>query len=144
MNEQIADYVHQNRDRYTREAITSQLIAAGHDPADIETTWAELESGLSARTDRTMTWGQWWLLVIGLVAVGAVAASVVWAGVPYTYGLVVPAYLVVVGLTMALAAGITYDRRKQRAVPTLRTLVIPPVLLWALVTGTCLAWGVAS
>ena len=43
MNE-IDAYLAENRDRYTREALTKVLREAGHDPADIEAAWARLEA----------------------------------------------------------------------------------------------------
>jgi uncharacterized protein Smg (DUF494 family) len=43
MNE-IDTYLAENRDRYTREALTNVLREAGHDPADIEAAWARLDA----------------------------------------------------------------------------------------------------
>jgi hypothetical protein len=45
----ITDYIRANRDRYTREAIRAQLIAAGHDSAAIDAAWDEV--GRSAKPD---------------------------------------------------------------------------------------------
>ncbi|MDQ2935831.1 MAG: hypothetical protein M3R49_12820 [Chloroflexota bacterium] len=42
MDPKIADYIRAHRDRYTREAITQQLIAAGYEPAAVEATWDAL------------------------------------------------------------------------------------------------------
>ena len=38
----IRDYILANRDRYTREAIRDQLIAAGHSAEDVDRIWEEL------------------------------------------------------------------------------------------------------
>jgi hypothetical protein len=38
----IRHYILANRDRYTREAIREQLIAAGHRAEDVDRTWEEL------------------------------------------------------------------------------------------------------
>jgi hypothetical protein len=38
----IRDYILANRDRFTREAIREQLIAAGHRAEDVDSTWEEL------------------------------------------------------------------------------------------------------
>ena len=43
MNPAILRYISANRDTYTREAITRQLIEAGHDPAEIEQAWESIE-----------------------------------------------------------------------------------------------------
>ncbi len=45
MNRQIVEYILQNRDRYTREAIRRSLIDAGHDPAEVDGAWESVESG---------------------------------------------------------------------------------------------------
>ena len=37
----IIDYIRANRDRYSRDAIRAQLIAAGHDSAAIDAAWDE-------------------------------------------------------------------------------------------------------
>src|SRR5919106_3202059 len=42
MDPRIADFIAKNHGKYTREAIRQQLIDAGHDPADIDATWAML------------------------------------------------------------------------------------------------------
>jgi hypothetical protein len=38
----ITDYIRANRDRYSREAIRAQLIAAGHDSPAIEAAWDDV------------------------------------------------------------------------------------------------------
>lgn len=38
----IRDYILANRDRYTREAIREQLLAAGHSADDVDRTWEEV------------------------------------------------------------------------------------------------------
>jgi hypothetical protein len=44
MNPQIADYIRQNRQRYTRDSITTQLQVAGYDREAIDATWDRLAS----------------------------------------------------------------------------------------------------
>jgi hypothetical protein len=43
MNE-IDAYIRENRDRYTREALTRRLVSEGHEPAAIEAAWARIEA----------------------------------------------------------------------------------------------------
>ena len=38
----MTDYIRANRDRYSREAIRAQLIAAGHDSAAIDAAWEKV------------------------------------------------------------------------------------------------------
>lgn len=68
MDPRIADFIRENRKRYTREAIRQQLVDAGHDPADIDATWEMLhapdpdEAGVAGEG----FWGRFWLYLIGL------------------------------------------------------------------------------
>lgn len=43
MNPELVAYIRENRDRYTREAITRHLVGAGHAPEDVEAAWAAVE-----------------------------------------------------------------------------------------------------
>jgi hypothetical protein len=42
MDARIDDYIRENRQKDTREAIRDQLVTAGHDPAQIDEAWALL------------------------------------------------------------------------------------------------------
>jgi hypothetical protein len=44
MEPQIADYIRQNRQRYTRDSITKQLLESGYPSEAIEATWDRLAS----------------------------------------------------------------------------------------------------
>ena len=39
MGDPIEDYIRANRNDHSREALTAQMVAAGHDPGAIEATW---------------------------------------------------------------------------------------------------------
>jgi len=41
-NDPIHDYIRANRDRYTKEAIRDQLLAAGHEQAAIDEAWQQI------------------------------------------------------------------------------------------------------
>ena len=41
MDPSIVEYIRANSEKYTKEAIRNQLLAAGHDPADIDAALAE-------------------------------------------------------------------------------------------------------
>ena len=77
MDPKIADYIARNQGKYTREAIRQQLIDAGHDPADIDATWAVL---YTPDPDETSVagesfWPRFFLFLVGLnVAVFLVVA----------------------------------------------------------------------
>lgn len=78
MDPRIADFIARNHGKYTQEAIRQQLIEAGHDPADIDATWAAL---FTPDPDETSVagegfWPRFFLFLVGLnVAVFLVVAS---------------------------------------------------------------------
>jgi hypothetical protein len=81
---QILDYIRANRARYTREAITQQLIAAGHGAGDVEAAWEAVaadqpHAGHAAQTERTIHVIAVIMSALGLVIL--VASVVGYAGV---------------------------------------------------------------
>jgi hypothetical protein len=44
VDKSVADYIRANRDKYTREAIRDQLLAAGHDQSAIDEAWRAIEA----------------------------------------------------------------------------------------------------
>lgn len=97
------EYIKQNRDRYTREAIERQLREAGHDQAEIDAAWERaVGPGGMSRGWRP----GWWTFAI-LVAVGAIGAGVAWAGETYGGGgLAVVVYVIIVTVAYGIAKGI--------------------------------------
>lgn len=78
MDPRIADYIRANRGQYTREAITQQLVDAGHDRGAVEAAWTRLEdeeplAGAGGRNLARYVWILYWLgagiiVVITLIA----------------------------------------------------------------------------
>ena len=68
MDPRIADFIRDNRQRYTREVIRQQLIEAGHDPAEVDATWAALDAPDPDATAGEGFWGRFGLFVVGLNA----------------------------------------------------------------------------
>lgn len=66
MDPRIADFIRDNRRRYTREALRQQLIEAGHDPAQIDATWAALDAPDPDATAGEGFWSRFWLFLLGL------------------------------------------------------------------------------
>ena len=66
MDPRIADFIRANRRKYTREVIREQLVKAGHDPADIDATWAALDAPDPDAVVGEGFWGRFWLFLIGL------------------------------------------------------------------------------
>jgi hypothetical protein len=44
VTEDLVHYIREHRATYTREALTAELVAAGHDTADVEAAWAQLDA----------------------------------------------------------------------------------------------------
>lgn len=126
----IRDYIAANRDRYTRETITEQLTAAGHDKASIDEAWDELDArdpvpGERPRNPR--------LLAYLLLAYAVGFAALVWFG-----GLRFENWL----LAYAVAGGISVLLLMRLKVFGLRwAFVLPlvPLILGAVWYGTCMA-----
>lgn len=143
MNPKIVEYIHTNRDRYTREAITDQLVAAGHDRADVDATWAELAAA-SSDPDRTIGprfWRYFWIWVAATYIVTFLA--VVLATGMLTGGggggIVALIYAVALGLALLAAWGVVAATRPARLSPVVAMSIggIVPLLFLFLVAGSC-------
>jgi hypothetical protein len=66
MATQIHEYIRANRDRYTRQAINEQLLAAGYDQAAIDAAWAMLDAPDPDATIGQRFWGRFWLYLLGI------------------------------------------------------------------------------
>jgi hypothetical protein len=81
MDPALADYIRSNRDRYTREAITEQLVQAGHSRDAIDAAWEQMaaaERPVGAGRDLCRyVWILYWLgaLVIAGITVFAALSS---------------------------------------------------------------------
>lgn len=101
MTQPIDDYIRENRDRYTREAIHEQLLAAGHNVASIDAAWERVGNGSEPPVVGWRLRGRVFLV---LVVVGGIGAGLIWAGQPYgAGGIAAVAYAVVA--TVALGFG---------------------------------------
>jgi hypothetical protein len=103
VNQNIPNYIRQNRDIYTQEAIDRALVDAGYDPADIQAAWAAIESeqatsrpldqsGIPAqpasrwgddtlaepRRRNVASTGQFWLTLGGFIAASYVVTGLLW------------------------------------------------------------------
>lgn len=108
MDPKIGDYIRENREKYTREAIREQLIAAGHDPAVVDT---ELErmAGQSAAPTPPTGWRPRWRELLVLVVLGAIGAALVWADEPpyRAGGLAAVIYVILASIALAIAKGVS-------------------------------------
>jgi hypothetical protein len=113
--QQIDEYIRQNRERYTREAIRQQLTAAGHDTAAIDAGWERVEASLTTPA-RAAGWRPGWREFLVLLVVGAVGAAIVWASEPYGAGVIAPvvyAIILSIGFGIAKVTSILIDQGRS-------------------------------
>jgi hypothetical protein len=144
MDPRISDYIRANRRKYTREAITKQLVEAGHDPAEVERVWAALDAPDADRVAGEGFWGRFALIVVGinlavLLLVGFLTGALQNAGQGGLILLIVLA--VVLGIGALIAWGIVAVTGPANMSPT-TALVIGttiPLLFALLIGGSCYA-----
>jgi hypothetical protein len=98
----IREYIRANRDRYTREAITAQLVANGHDPAEVEAAWAAMQPA-SRQPDASGPVSGRVLAV--LILLGVVAVAITWSGTSYGANVIAP---IVYAIATTVAVGVVY------------------------------------
>jgi hypothetical protein len=108
---EIEDYIRANRQRYTREAVTEQLRAAGHDSAEIEAAWALVEGATPSAPPATAGAGT--MLLVLLLGLGYGLAIVAAGFAAFAGGAVT--VLMVVYIVAMLAGGIWSIGRVRRA-----------------------------
>src|SRR6266508_4221530 len=99
MTDELERYIREHRATYTREALTKELIDAGHDPSAISAAWASVEAGDQSTGEpppavAPVGWGDGG----GAAPAGGPTAP---AGPP---GVGVGTVLLLIGLTLAYAA----------------------------------------
>jgi hypothetical protein len=126
----IRDFIAANRDRYTREAITDQLVAAGHDRALIDEAW-EAHTPDVAPTERAT---DPWMVAYVLLAYAAGLVAVLWTGYWRSLPEWLIAYLVIGGVGALLLVRIRVSGWRW-------ALVVPlvPLIFAAVWYGTCVA-----
>ena len=156
MNPEILDYIRANRARYYREAITAQLIAAGHEQGAVDEAWAAVSAEVEAAAGPN-PWPRFRraFLLTGLV--GLAAAFVTWslsdgryAGSPYLGPddiramavIVLLVFLLVAWLIGALIVGIA--RRRVSPSVLFGLAIWVPVVLVGISAGACVAIGFSA
>jgi hypothetical protein len=97
----IADYIGANRGKFTREAITQQLLEAGYEQGAIDATWAVLDTPDPDDVVGEGFWGRFWIYLIGLNVVALLLVGVVTQLIPNAVGLAA-----VLGVVLAIGAAI--------------------------------------
>lgn len=143
MDPRIADYIRANRRRYTREALTKQLIAAGHDPGEIERVWAALDTRDADDVAGEGFWGRFALILIGInlaVFLGVALLTGMLANLPSS-----SVILVILAIAMAIGAliawGIVAATGPTKLSPRTASVIgaAIPALFALLIGGSCYA-----
>jgi hypothetical protein len=138
MRPEIDGYLRANGAKYTTEALRGQLIAAGHDPAEVDAAIAQFDAERSpALAQMKSTRSRFWWTVLAVNAAGLVIATI-WAfqGASSTYAGAVP---VVLGVAMLIGMGIFGLIGRALLGRGLAVALLLPVIVAILLTGTCMA-----
>jgi hypothetical protein len=147
MDPRIADYIRDNRRRYTKQALTDQLLEAGYSREAIDATWAMLETPDPDSTVGEGFWSRFWLYLIG-------ANVVVFLGVALLTGMLGggggPILAVILGIALAIGALIAWGivaatgPAKMGRGTALAVGAIIPLAFALLIGGSCYALVGAS
>ena len=139
MKPEIEAYLREHGAKYTTEALRRQLIAAGHDAAEVEAALRETEAARAPQLSETLsTRRRFWRWVIGLhIAAGAIAT--VWLLLGRTSPSYVGIALIILGLVLVI--GLTISGLIGRALigRGLAAALVIPVISALLIGGTCMA-----
>lgn len=143
MDPRIADYIRANRARYTREAIRQQLIDAGHDPAEIDRTWAILDTPDADDVAGEGFWRRFALIVIGVNAgiflvIGLLTGMLLSVGAS---AVLLGIFAAVLAIGALIAWGIVGLTGPANMSPTTATVIgsAIPLLFALLIGGSCYA-----
>lgn len=146
MDPRIGDFISKNRKRYTREAITQQLVEAGHDPADVHATWAALdtpdpdEAGLAGEG----FWSRFFLFLVGInVAVFLLVALAtgLFQNIAGGGGALAAVLAVALGIGALISWGIVAAVGPDKMGRTTATIIgaVIPLAFALLIGGSCYA-----
>jgi len=136
----IADYISANRGKFTREAITQQLLDSGYEQGSIDATWAVLDTPDPDDVVGEAFWGRFWIYLIGLNVAALLLVSVATQVIPNAVG--VAAVLgVILAIGAAIALGIValiHPTRLGRGTAIAIGGIVPLIFTF-LIAGSCYA-----
>ena len=149
----LVEYIRQNRETYTREAITERLLSSGYEPEAIEEAWRTSTQEKSAPGARRFFHRQvFWLAILGAVAICYVIVGGLYWMVVAMLGfdllasgaavyILAGAIGLLVGLLLAGALLIEHNRSVALglALSGLLGLIVVPVVAAAVFYGLCVA-----
>ena len=144
MDPRIADYIRANRKKLTRQAIRKQLLDAGHDPQEIDATWAALEAPDADDTAGPGFWRRFWIYLLGanvavFLLVGLLTGML--AAIPGGGGILAFIFVIVLGIGALIAWAVVGATRPTTLSPTTATVIgiVIPLVFALLVGGSCFA-----
>lgn len=140
MDPKIGDYIREHRGTYTRVAMREQLIAAGHDPGQVDEALAQSEraatEGMPGAEDKPTPHYWRWAIAIQLITLGVVTAWVAAGPDPHGYW---SGVLIFLGATLFLSMGITgFAGRAVLPRTGLLVALLLPLASALLLGGICL------
>jgi hypothetical protein len=139
-DQRIADYISANRRKFTREAITQQLLDAGYEQGAIDATWAVLDAPDPDDVVGESFWGRFWIYLIGLNVAAFLLVGVATQLIPNAVGVAaVLGVLLTIGAAIALGiVAVTRPTRLGRGTAIAIGGIVPLIFTF-LIAGSCYA-----
>jgi hypothetical protein len=150
LDDYLDTYLAEHHDRYTREALTRELVEAGHDPAAIEAAWARLQTSAEPPTPAPTQpeepgRGATILMALAtIVIVMAYGGAILAAGVTILYGGAVS--VLMIAYVAAMLAALVYSLRRLARANSPRAGMSGVAIAFAIsaavfigLSGTCFA-----
>ena len=155
VDDYLDKYLAEHHERYTREALTKELIEAGNDPAAVEAAWARLAPSAEAAAPNAGLWppgsaesGERGIgssagsVLATIVIVCAYGASILAAGAAAFFGGAVT--VLMIAYVIAMGAGLVYSLRRLDRATSARDgaegvgiVFVISVLIFIGLSGTC-------
>jgi lipopolysaccharide export LptBFGC system permease protein LptF len=139
MKPEIEAYLREHGQTYTGDALRQQLIAAGHDPTEVDEALRETELARAAQTSQTQGLRRrFWLWAIGL-HVAALAVATVWILLGSTRDFYVGLAIIVLGIVLLIGLGISGLIGRALLHQGMGVAVVVPLISALLLGGSCMA-----
>jgi hypothetical protein len=136
----IADYISANRGKFTREAITQQLLESGYEQGAIDATWAVLDAPDPDDVVGEGFWGRFWIYMIALNVGALLLVGIATQMIPNAVGIAA-----ILGIALAIGAvialgivAVTHPARLGRGAAIAIGGIVPFIFTF-LIAGSCYA-----
>jgi hypothetical protein len=138
MKPELESYLRDNGARYTTKALRAQLIAAGHDPADVDLALQETEAARAPRFAETSALRSRFWRWVWVVNIAGLVLATIWAfqGSSRIYAGAVP---IVLGIVLLIGLAISGFIGRSMLGRGLAVALLVPVVFTLILTGTCMA-----